>query len=94
MKSTEEKIQICIQYLQKQGFTVYRSELISIRDTAQMCGVSMAAINRWTSLESKYFKKDFPSPAHIGYCVRFRVTDVTEWIDKQFFEGAAINAPQ
>lgn len=83
MKTEQEKIAMCILFLQKRGYGVCKPKL-KVTEVAAFLSVSGSAISNWTNVGSKYYKPDFPKPrgCRTSAGLHFDAQEIAEWANK------------
>ena len=57
--------------------------LLSIADTAELLGVTVGTLNTWRS--NKRYDLAY---VRVGRCIRYRLSDVLEWINSRTVQAA------
>lgn len=84
MKSEQEKIQMCVLFLQKRGFAVGNPKM-NLAQIAVFLGVSSLTVNRWINVNDKYYKSDFPKPLNFRSDtgkIQFSASEIHAWAYK------------
>lgn len=84
MKTEQEKIAMCILFLEKRGYAVAKPTMIT-NDVAALLGVSEATVSRFITLGSPNYRPDFPRPLKVGGQKgrhRFSGAEIVAWAEK------------
>jgi predicted DNA-binding transcriptional regulator AlpA len=83
-KTEQEKIAICILFLEKRGYVV-GSPRMSRTQVAAYLGFSAATVARWTRVGDRNYKKDFPLPLATktgNKSEMYLSTEIKAWADR------------
>ncbi len=94
-KTEREKLLICKNFLEKRGWVVTRG-LMTAEQLATILQVAPQTISNWRSPSNPNFVPDFPQWVTLSTATkrrtrRWRVDDVTAWLDKR--TGRTDDAP-
>jgi predicted DNA-binding transcriptional regulator AlpA len=82
MRTDQEKISLCIEFLAKHGYTV-ASPYMTQTEIGAFLGVSNSTVSNWLNLNTKQYKPDFPRPMNGSTGkLRFKSSEVKEWAEK------------
>ncbi len=84
MKTEQEKLSICIRFLESRGYSVF-SEVMTGVQVARLIGVTSQCVFNWSCIDNKGFRSDFPKPLAVKgryKANRFLAKDIREWAEK------------